>query len=62
MVEVVDYIESKSNSQRKVIDFLSEFDYMPYRVKNKKKTPFFPENEDLPQVFDLLFLRKTQVL
>jgi FkbM family methyltransferase len=50
------------NSQRKVIDFLSEFDYMPYRVKNKKKTPFFPENEDLPQVFDLLFLRKTQVL
>lgn len=50
------------NSQRKVIDFLSEFDYMPYRVKNKKKTPFFPENEDLPQVFDLLFLRETQVL
>ncbi len=50
------------NSQRKVIDFLSGFDYMPYRIKNKKKELFAPENEDLPQVFDLLFLRETHAL
>ena len=50
------------NSQRKVIDVLSEFDYVPYVIKNKKKELFDPENEDLPQVFDLLFVRETRTL
>lgn len=50
------------NSQQKVIDFLSEFDYIPYRVNNKKKELFAPENEDVPQVFGLLFLRETHTL
>ncbi len=50
------------DSQQKVVEFLSEFDYVPYRMNNKKKELFLPENESLPQVFDLLFLRETRAL
>jgi FkbM family methyltransferase len=50
------------DSQRKVIDFLLKFGYRPYSMRNKMKELFTPENEGLPQVFDLLFLRETHDL
>lgn len=54
-------IETPIASKKSLIFFQNLTTY-PYRVNNKKKELFAPENKDVPQVFDLLFLRETHTL